>query len=217
MPDRPLQKVLKGMNKVINVFGAGGHAKVVIEIAEELGVQIENVFDQNRTIQMILDYPVSHDEMEISSKENVFLALGDNYNRKTNSQYYQTVNFNLIHPSAIISKSAELGIGNTVMAGAIINSSVKIGHHCVINTSSCIDHDCEIADFVHISPNAALAGNVKVEEGSQIGISACVKQNVTIGKWSIVGAGAVVVNDVPDFVVVVGNPARIIKRNDITL
>jgi acetyltransferase EpsM len=58
---------------------------------------------------------------------------------------------------------------------------------------------------------AALAGNVTVGEGTQIGINATVKQGITIGKWAIIGAGAVIVKDVPDFAVVVGNPGRIIK------
>jgi acetyltransferase EpsM len=70
-----------------------------------------------------------------------------------------------------------------------------------------------VEDFVHISPNAALAGNVKVGEGTQIGIGACVMQNIRIGKWAIIGAGAVIIRDVPDYAVVVGNPGRVIKRN----
>ncbi|WP_333854545.1 NeuD/PglB/VioB family sugar acetyltransferase [Epilithonimonas sp.] len=200
------------MSKEVNILGAGGHAKVVIEIAEELGYKIEQVYDQNIDVTTILDYAVSHNSDSLSGKENIFYALGSNYNRKSNSLKYKSANFNLIHPSAIISRSVAFGMGNVVMAGVIINSSVQIGNHCVINTSACIDHDCEIEDFVHISPNAALAGNVKVLEGAHVGIGASVKQNVTIGKWSIVGAGAVVVNDVPDNVVVVGNPAKIIKN-----
>jgi acetyltransferase EpsM len=199
------------MSKEVCILGAGGHAKVVIEIAEELGYKVE-VFDQNIQISKILDYSVSNDINSLLEKENIFYAFGNNGYRKINSLKFNSANFNLIHPFSRISKSAFLGTGNVVMAGVIINSSVKIGNHCVINTSACIDHDCVIEDFVHISPNAALAGNITVKEGAQVGIGASVKQNITIGKWSLIGAGAVVINDVPDNVVVVGNPAKIIKE-----
>lgn len=200
------------MNNKICILGAGGHAKVVIEITEQLGYEIEGVYDQNTNIDSVLDYQVSNDFESLSHKENLFYALGNNNNRKLNALKYNATYLNLIHPSAIVSKRVFLGNGNVVMAGAVINSSVIIGNHCIINTSACIDHDCTIGDFVHISPNAALAGYVKVLEGTQIGIGASIKQNITIGKWSIIGAGAVVVNDVPDYVIVVGNPAKIIKN-----
>lgn len=197
------------MDKGICILGAGGHAKVVIEIAELLDCKIQSVFDQNVEIRNVLQYPVNHD---LSKCSNVFLALGSNQIRKANAEKFPTTQVNLIHPSAIISKSTCLGYGNVLMAGVIINSSTIIGNHCIINTKASIDHDCSIDDYAHISPGATLAGNVIVGEGAQIGIGACVKQNVKIGKWSIVGAGAVVIHDVPDYTVVVGNPARVIKR-----
>ncbi|MFC4164320.1 acetyltransferase [Epilithonimonas zeae] len=200
------------MNKEVCILGAGGHAKVVIEIAEDLGYKITGIYDQNINVTTILDYNVSNDIDSLLQKENIFYAFGSNYNRKSNSLKYKSADFNLIHPSSIISRTAVFGHGNVVMAGAVINSSVQVGNHCVVNTSACIDHDCEIEDFVHISPNAALAGNIKVKEGAQVGIGASIKQNVIIGKWSVVGAGAVVINDVPDNVIVVGNPAKIINN-----
>lgn len=211
MPDKQQQKVLKVMNEDIYILGAGGHAKVIIEIAELLGYKIAGVFDQNEDVKEILNYPVFHDFKDLSKQQNVFFGLGNNQNRKKNSENFGNNFFNLIHPSSIITKNIDLGHGNAVMAGVVINSSVKIGDFCVINTSAVIDHDCEIGDFVHISPKVALAGSVKIGEGAQVGIGACVKQNVTIGKWAIVGAGAVVIRDVPDYAVIVGNPGRIIK------
>ncbi len=201
------------MNKKLNILGAGGHAKVVIEIAELAGYDVNEVFDQDQTIKNVLQYPVNNDMEILSQKNNVFFALGNNENRKINSLKYNSADFNLIHPSSVISKNISIGVGNVVMAGVVINSSVEIGNHCIINTSASIDHDCKIGDFAHISPAATLAGNVQVLEGAQVGIGACVKQNITIGKWSVVGAGAVVVGDVPDKTIVVGSPAKYLKDN----
>ncbi len=73
--------------------------------------------------------------------------------------------------------------------------------------------DCVIGDFAHIAPNVSIAGNVSIGEGSQIGIGASIVQGVTIGKWAVVGAGSVILDDVPDYAVVVGVPGKIIKYN----
>jgi len=200
------------MDNKIYIAGAGGHAKVVIEIAELLDYEVAGVYDQNMEVKEILKYPVFHNFSDFPKNEKLFFALGSNLSRKKNVENIHATHFNLIHPKAIVSQNIELGKGIVVMAGSVVNSSCKIGNHCIINTSASVDHDCELDDYVHISPQAALAGNVKVLEGAQVGIGACVKQNITIGKWAVVGAGAVVIKDVPDNAIVVGNPARIIKK-----
>ena len=201
------------MDKKVCIIGAGGHAKVVIEIAEMLGYEIEAIYDQNADVKNVLNYPVSHHFENLKFQKNVILALGSNQNRKLNYELFSTAQFSLIHPSVVLSRSVEVGFGTVMMAGAIVNSSTKIGKHCIVNTSASIDHDCVIEDFVHISPKAALAGNVTVRQGAQVGIGACVKQNVTIGRWAVIGAGAVVIKDVPDNAIMVGNPAKYLKNN----
>lgn len=200
------------MNKNLYILGAGGHSKVVIEIAEDLGYKIISILDDNPSVENIFQYKVVHSSDNSTISENVFLAVGNNINRKKIASRFLAPELNLIHPSAVVSKRTTFGYGNAVMAGVVINASVKIGNHCIINTSACIDHDCKIDDFVHISPNVSLAGNVRVMEGAHVGIGATVKQDITIGKWSVVGAGAVVINDVPNNAVVVGNPARLLIK-----
>ena len=200
------------MSKDLYILGAGGHSKVIIEIAEDLGYKIISILDDNPTVENIFQYKVFPSSDNINISENLFLAVGNNINRKKIASKFTAPELNLIHPSAVVSKRTIFGYGNAVMAGVVINSSVKIGNHCIINTSASIDHDCEIDDFVHISPNASLAGNVRVMEGAHVGIGATVKQDITIGKWSVVGAGAVVINDVPNNAVVVGNPARLLIK-----
>ena len=105
-----------------------------------------------------------------------------------------------------------LSDGTVVMQGAVVQSCARIGNHCIINTAASVDHDCVIEDYVHISPNATLCGGVTVGEGSQVGAGAVVIPGIKIGRWSLVAAGAVVMKDVPDNVLVLGNPARVIKR-----
>lgn len=200
---------MKNEQKVY-LYGASGHGKVVAEIAEAMGLQMGGFIDDNPQLEEIWGFPVySSIPAEAVS---VFYSVGNNLTRKKLvEKYHHHPSFNLIHPNSYLSTRTYLGCGNVIMAGVIINPDVKIGNHCIINTQSSIDHESVLEDYVHISPNVALAGNVKVKEGAHVGIGASVIQGITIGKWATVGAGAVVIEDVPDFAVVVGNPAKVIK------
>ena len=194
------------------LFGASGHGKVVAEIAEACGVEIEGFVDQNSKINKIFDYKVIH---ELPRNKIIFLSIGNNATRKRIKQENPEIQYlNIIHPSAMISSRAKIGEGTVVMAGVTINTEVKIGEQCIINTNASIDHECVIHSYVHISPNVALAGNVEVGEGTHIGIGASVLPNVKIGKWCVIGAGAVILKDVPDYAVMVGNPAKLKRFNE---
>lgn len=193
------------------LYGASGHSKVILEIAELLSIPIKGLIDDNTAIQQLLDYPVIH-EMPHDIKE-LFISIGNNRIRKDLHERYSNCLFpTLIHPSANLTTRITIGHGCVIMAGATINSSVSIGNQTIINTNASIDHDCTLEDYVHISPNAALAGNVKIGEGTHIGIGACVIPGIKIGKWCTIGAGTVIIRDIPDFCTVVGNPGKIIKQ-----
>ena len=194
------------------LYGASGHCKVIIEIIRSTGnMPVDAVHDDNPAVESILGIPVK--KIEFNGSHEVIISIGSNSIRKRIVENIHAVFLTAIDKSAIVSPSCSIGQGTVVMPGAIINADVSIGKHCIINTGAVIDHDCNVYDFVHISPNVALAGNVSVGEGSQIGIGASIIQNITIGKWVTVGAGAAVIRDVPDYAVVVGNPAKIIKYN----
>lgn len=198
-----------GMNE-ISIIGASGHAKVVIDLAEDLGYSIKTVFDQNILIENLLNHSVSHDMDSIPF--NSIIAIGNNNIRKKIANEISLSVPALIHQSSFISKYSKIGNGTVVMSGVSINVDVSIGEHCIINTNSSIDHDCEIGNYVHISPNASLAGNVEVGECTHIGIGACIIQGIKIGKNCIVGAGSVIIRDVLDGSVIVGNPGKELKK-----
>lgn len=194
------------------LYGASGHAKVIIDILLKNNVEVSRILDDNPKNMEIFNIPVEKAFLsEEDSSEKMIISIGSNEIRKSISEKYTFDYQTAIHPTAVISDFSKIGEGTVVMANAVINSSSQIGKHCIINTSAVVEHECKISDFVHISPNASLAGNVEVGEGTHIGIGACVIQGVKIGKWAIVGAGAVIIRDVPDFATVVGNPGRIIK------
>lgn len=191
------------------LYGASGHAKVILDILKASSIPIEGIFDDNRDITNILGIPVS---IPMKIKGPLIISIGNNAIRKKIAKNL-TVKFGCgLHPSALISDHARIGSGTVVMHGAIIQSCVQIGQHCIINTGASVDHECKIADYVHISPHATLCGNVEVGEGTWIGAGAIIIPGVKIGKWSIIGAGTVVSKNIPDYVLAAGNRCKIIKN-----
>jgi sugar O-acyltransferase (sialic acid O-acetyltransferase NeuD family) len=188
------------------LYGASGHAKVIIDMLIASGVKIDALFDDDKTISELMSIPVKH---QWNHESPIIISIGNNFTRKQIAEKLCCEYGIAIHPSAIISPYASIGEGSVVMQGTIVQSSAHIGKHCIVNTGATVDHECVIEDYVHISPKATLCGNVYVEEGAWIGASAVVVPGVRIGKWSLIGAGSVVVSDIPDGVIAYGNPCRV--------
>lgn len=199
----------------MHIIGAGGHAKVVLDILLESDHEIDGIWDENSAIKSFLGYPIigNFAAFKAQTSDQVIIAIGNNLIRKKLAGQLMHNIAIAIHPKSSVSNLSEVGIGSMVMANSTINAGTIVGKYVIVNTNASVDHDCIIGDFVHISPNVALGGNVNVGEGSHIGLGANVIQGVKIGKWATIGAGAVIIRDVPDNAVVVGNPGRIIKYN----
>lgn len=194
------------------VFGASGHGKVVLSVLLSAHREVAVVLDDHPAAASLLGIPVLPAAFYEPGPEDRFIvAIGNNSVRKKVVETHEFHCTTAVSPSASVSEFAEIGAGSVVMPQAVINPGATVGKNCIINSGAVVEHDCYLGDYVHVSPNAALAGHVRVGEGTQIGIGASVIQCVTLGKWVTVGAGAVVLKDVPDYAVVVGNPARIIK------
>jgi len=193
------------------LYGASGHAKVIIDILLSQGIQITGLYDDNESIETLLGYPVFH-KTDISSP--LIVSIGDNKIRKIISQKINVEFATAIHSSAIVSNFSKIDEGSVVMQGAIMQANTIVGKHCIINTGASVDHDCVIEDYVHISPHATLCGNVSVGEGTWIGAGTVIIPGVKIGKWCTIGAGSVVTKDIPDNALAVGNRCKIIKIDE---
>ena len=212
------------MIKVIG-FGAGGHARVVIDILMTLGgFDIVGLLDQDRSLwnTEMLGVPVLgddslRDELYQRGIHAAFIGLGSIKNAAPRKRLYElarTSGFELvraIHPNAVVSKHAIIGDGPMIMAGAIVNPAARIGNNVIINSGAIVEHDCEIADHSHVATGARLGGTVKIGEGSHVGLGASIREGIRVGAGAIVGAGAVVIEDVPDRTVVVGVPATVLR------
>jgi sugar O-acyltransferase (sialic acid O-acetyltransferase NeuD family) len=208
------------------ILGAGGHAKVVAETAIASGQYADVAFLDDRCsgpdlLLSVLGYPVLGPlalALETAHREQFASAAVAFGNAKARLNWIEQLDAAgyalpvLIHPTAWVSPSAQLGSGSVVFAQAAVQALVSIGVGSILNTGCSVDHDAQLADGVHICPGAHLAGEVQVGARTWIGIGASVIQQVRIGADVTVGAGAAVIRDLPDGVSAVGVPARVLPR-----
>lgn len=195
------------MNKIV-IIGAGGHGRVVADIARACGYQEILFLDD-------ADTPLTNgkvaDFIKYKEEASFIVAIGNSkiremiQNQLTENKCQIAI---LIHPDAVIGSDVSIGIGTVVMAGTVINTGTRIGDGVIINTSSSVDHDDVIGDYCHVSVGAHLAGTVQVEEHTWIGVGAVISNNLIISKKCMIGAGAVVVKDIKESGTYVGVPAR---------
>lgn len=200
------------------LLGAGGHGKVVADAALASGKWDEVVFFDDA--DALFPYSMSHwqvvgrSEVLIDSLDHydgVCVGIGSNKVRQMLFERLQSVEapiVSIIHPKAIISPYASIGVGTVVFAGSVINVDASIGCGAIINTAATVDHDCVIEDFAHLSPGVHLAGNTHVGKGAWLGTGVCTKQGVVIGESTVVGVGAAVISNLSKNLMVVGNPAN---------
>ena len=193
------------------LYGASGHAKVIIDILENSGIEVSGLFDDNPAITEIYGQEVYGQYGGQLLDTPLIISIGDNKIRSEISKNIKGKFGNAVHSSAIISPSAIIEEGSVIMQGAIIQADSYIGKHAIINTNASVDHDCVLKDYVHVSPGAILCGNVYIGEGTHIGAGAVILPGVKLGSWCRIGAGSVVINEIPDGATAVGNPSRVIK------
>ncbi|MCP1515296.1 MULTISPECIES: acetyltransferase [Pseudomonas] len=207
--------------KKLAILGAGGHGKVVADAAECCGWAHISFFedswpDRSQNAGWEICGTTSDLLKRLDEFQGVIVAIGHNQARGEKLSLLESAGaeiVSIVHPSATVSRYAEIGRGSVVFAGACVNACAIIGTGAIINTGSSVDHDCVLGTNVHICPGARLAGNVTVGDYSWVGIGSCVKQMVCIGMRVTVGAGSAVVKDIYDDLVVVGVPARPVKSS----
>ena len=204
------------------IIGCGNHGMVIKDIIGYLGnLELIGFLDDNKNLWgKNVDGLKVLGNLSLENKnrfdlEAVVLGIGDN---KIRASFYNLAKFlelylpSIIHPSAIISKNTKLGEGVVIMPGVIINTGTTIGNNVCLNTGVQLDHDNYIEDHVHIYPRAVLTGCVKVGKYSYIGANASIRDHVNVGSYTFIGLGSVVTKNIPDNVIVYGNPAKIINR-----
>jgi acetyltransferase EpsM len=203
------------------VFGAGGHAKVVIDVLLASGCEILGCYDDDPALlgrEIVQGVSVAGGSSSMLAEwkkgRKVVIAIGENRLRRRLSSLWE-VDYGVVSaPSVVLGRGVKIGAGTMLLPSATVNIDTFIGRHAILNTSCSIDHDCRIGDYAHVAPGCALGGTVTVGEGAFLGVGARVIPKIRIGRWSIIGAGAVVTKDIADNCTAVGVPAKAIKTRE---
>lgn len=217
------------MRQKVILIGSGQHCRVVLYNLREQGMyEVACICDMDKcnTGKKFEGIPIEfweNDSVEclhsIEKKYNTNLFFISFGNMKTRKSVYEFCilngwnSVNIIHPDAVVSKTAKLGKGILIEAGCLITPSPIIGNNVVVNTGSQVNHDNVIEDHVYLASGIVLSGGVHIGENTLIDDGVIVTLGRKVGRNSLVGAGAVVTKDIPDGVVAYGNPCKVIRDN----
>ena len=211
---------------VLGVYCAGGFGGVVMEMAKDINSHsfrwdylcfitdtMEGTIDSENDIIFYDDF-----KSRFSSKDaEVIIASGEPkgrellYNKVKDDGYKLP---NLIDPLANIKKFTSLGEGNIIQDYAHISpSNVSIGNNNVFMTFSRIAHDSIVGNHCVFTSSTNCSGKVIVEDRVYVGTGAKLRDKIILKHDSIIGMGAVVTKTVEEYSVVVGSPAKEIRKN----
>lgn len=164
----------------------------------------------------------SEDVHDFIADENAyaFIAYLVMKNKKASYEKIKSLNIpsgkfiNLIHPTAIVPEGY-CKIGNGVLFAPLsqLSPDTTVSNNCILLPNSFLGHNSFMDEYSSIATNSVVGAHVHIGKGVHIGSNATIRETVKIGDYSFVGMGAVVLEDVPDYAVVVGNPARVLRYN----
>jgi sugar O-acyltransferase (sialic acid O-acetyltransferase NeuD family) len=200
------------------VFGAGGHARSVVDVIERRGERVAAVVGETRGGPW--RHPLVSDEsaaLDRAVDEGLCVVPGigaaaPRVRIMADLAARGWTGEALVAATATVAPDVPLGPGTAVLEHAHVGPASRIGVGVIVNTGAVVEHDCSVGDGTHLGPGSYLLGAATVGERSFVGSGARVLPGVTVGSDVVVGAGAVVVADVPDGVTVVGVPARVVRR-----
>lgn len=208
------------MEQNICIIGAGGFAKEVNWLACEIGIgnEISAFLESDdiwkaRNIHDIAVKPLSYFNVKL---HKAIIAVADSRARKKivlqlpSDTEFQT----LIHPNVVMSDNVRIGAGSIICAGSILTCDITIGKHAHLNLTSTIGHDCVIGDYFTTGPAVNISGNCTIGECVNVGTNSAVREKIKIVDNVIIGMGGIVVKNISQPGIYVGNPAKILHYNE---
>lgn len=208
------------------ILGVGHNTATIIDLVEDCGYSISGLLHYNydRIGDKYFNYEIKGCFEDLFQHEsldgmNFVLSMGDISIRE--KLYRKIVNKGgiiptLIHPTAIVSKRAQIGNGVMILPQSIVQADAKIGDNTVITMNSTVSHASMIGCHCFISGHCIIGAYVEIEDRVHIGQGVTIVSGAVniIGENSVLGAGSVLRNDIKPNSIYLGNPARFVKRNE---
>lgn len=205
------------------IIGAKGFAKEVLEVLHQLN-QTENVAfydDVNEDIgETVFGFPILKNETQVKDffkkyGKRFTIGIGNPKYRYLMSKKMESLGGELVSTISPYSHIGHFGNiiqdGCSIMTGSVLTNDIKIMKGTLVNLNCTIGHDSLIEEFVELCPGVHVSGNCKIGKFTFVGTNATILPNVIVGENAIIGAGALINKDVPDNVVVIGTPGKIVK------
>ena len=213
--------------KPLYIIGAGGFGREVAWLVERINHisptwDFKGFIDDDHNLWNIKvdGHKVYGGHSYLEKQETdlwTILAVGNAKVRKQVAkriEAYSHIHFaTLVDPDVQMSNRVQIGEGTIVCAGSIITTDIVIGSHNLINLDCTIGHDAVLENFVTLYPSVNISGAVKIGECTEIGVGTQIIQGLTIGSGVVIGASSGVFRDIGDGAIALGNPARVMKKN----
>ena len=174
------------LSRSLLILGAGGHGKVVLDVAESMKCyKIIHFLDDGKEVGAeVLGHQVvgkvSECYLHSRNYTDAIVALGNNEVRLELTKRLQELGYHIpivVHPTSVVSQYASIKEGTVIMPQAVVNADSRIGKACIINTGTIIEHDCMVGDGTHIAYRAVLGGEAKVGDEVLVDIGEIVGRN----------------------------------------
>jgi len=206
-------------NTDVIIIGAGGFGRELLEysIDAEQGGWKHHVIgfldDDDNALDGFHSVPLLGRTSDVGSfiTARFIIAMGDPILRFKLAKRVRDAGgslVSLIHPSAYVASSAQVGHGTITCPFALIGCNSLVGENVAINAYASVGHDANVGDSVVLSPYSSLLGNTKLGDCSMIGTHATVMPGISIGSHSKVSASSVVTKHCDPGSLLIGNPAK---------
>ena len=197
------------------VIGAGGHAKVIVDMLLDNGDTVVACVSNSDAVSYrgieVLVGDESLSAVLANGVDHAVVAVGTNAARQRIAAAAVALGFTLpsvISRSARISPTATIAEGVVIMPNAVVNADAVVRRLAIVNTGATVDHDCVVGEAAHVAPGVHFSGGVRLGARSIVGVGSSARPLVQIGDDVVIGAGSVIVSDIADGVTAYGVPAR---------
>jgi acetyltransferase EpsM len=209
-------------NKPLVIIGSGGHACCMLDVAQLAGFTTIGFIDRTRSEgDLVNGLPIlGGDELLFDeafvSEHYIAVGIGNPAVRRRYGELLLKKQADcpvIANPSSFVSPHATLGRGVLLMGMNAVNHGARLDDFVALDWQVTIGHGAHLGRAVFAAPGSRVAGDVTCGEEAYLGLGCQVIEKVKIGRGSLIGAGSTVTQDIPEQVVAVGSPAKVIREH----